>query len=986
MALNPLVNFPGKVDAASAAYPYGTARDVVTSGDGTGTPWDAELIGDMWGLFQGLLSRAGINPSGVGDTVTVSQYIEALNKICGRATATTLDIIAAGSDFTRTGVLTTSGYAAAGDGGGCVWVGTGNVGTPSTTDFSNGLIYDAQGNEFRVFGRFRNPRQFGAVGDGVADDAQAIEDCIGSLASTGGVVYLDGGTYKCTRELALDDKIILRGESREAVTLDFTGASGAAFPSGFCVFAFGAMAALPDLSTSVTLGSTALAFTGVHGLAVDDVIAVLDPTNFSLSAAQSYYRAGEFIRIATVPSTSTATAGRATFGAYVAATVDMGKLAPKRVEVEGLTIRGLGTTDAVGCVGLRYCRDSVVRRVAVSGSQANGLVAVERCYGVEVEHVDGWDFNAAAATVRHAVGVHNSQRVRVSGCRGSTGRAFLRTGGLDVAWAVPCRDVLVSDCYADDTMIYDLSMEIGGDTEYWRVTNCTLGGLVVGGDRGSVDGCTIYGAGGSGGGPVSTIGGAVALSEAHGMSFAFRGCDFVATRDVGTGTALVYLVDSTVALVVPGVVMFAGCRFDLAGFAGAGFIASSWSAAASQSLELVGCKAIGGGTFTINSAAAATYWEHVGVRSCDFVGAGVLVQGAEAVDFVGCRSVDAPADGFAVKGLASAPYAAQRVNVQGCSVRGAAFAGIRVGDTTAATLVSAVIASCVSLANNASGTVGATGNTYASLRLETCSSVVLTGNVVGDDGGAPTQLKSYSVESITSLTAIDTVTLGALDRSAATITADHYVGERRVGTDDEYATGKQYIAGGTPALAGTGADDLVIGDGTGNRGITVRAAASGVSRLAFGDAASADMFRVQGDHTARRLDLYANGGRHVRMLADAVELGRIYGDPSQPADGGDFTTPSWDGAPEFTAGGSECAAWFEVVNASPAANFQLDYEFPNGAYDEPPIVVVEIVGDGNRELMRVSGVTTTVATVVQYGAGLPAGTTRFNFIVIGTRT
>lgn len=74
MAINPTTAFPGKIAPADASYPYGKARNITAPGDGTGTPLNATLLNDVWGFFQHLLRRAGIQPSGTPDTAPVSQY------------------------------------------------------------------------------------------------------------------------------------------------------------------------------------------------------------------------------------------------------------------------------------------------------------------------------------------------------------------------------------------------------------------------------------------------------------------------------------------------------------------------------------------------------------------------------------------------------------------------------------------------------------------------------------------------------------------------------------------------------------------------------------------------------------------------------------------------------------------------------------------------------------------------------------------------
>lgn len=81
MAIKPEAAFPGKSVAGDADYPQGSAQDITTPGDATGTPWVAVLINDIWGLLQRLLSEASITPSGNADTVQASDYYDALESL-----------------------------------------------------------------------------------------------------------------------------------------------------------------------------------------------------------------------------------------------------------------------------------------------------------------------------------------------------------------------------------------------------------------------------------------------------------------------------------------------------------------------------------------------------------------------------------------------------------------------------------------------------------------------------------------------------------------------------------------------------------------------------------------------------------------------------------------------------------------------------------------------------------------------------------------
>lgn len=78
MAIIPESNYPGNIIGGNANYPWGQARNVAQTNDGTGTPYEQAIVNDLFGLQQALLSEAGVSPSGAPDTALASQYLDAM--------------------------------------------------------------------------------------------------------------------------------------------------------------------------------------------------------------------------------------------------------------------------------------------------------------------------------------------------------------------------------------------------------------------------------------------------------------------------------------------------------------------------------------------------------------------------------------------------------------------------------------------------------------------------------------------------------------------------------------------------------------------------------------------------------------------------------------------------------------------------------------------------------------------------------------------
>lgn len=81
MAIRPIDEYSGKVATPTADYPDGKAQNITSPGDGTGTPWEANLVNDIFGFQQYLTNAAGITPSGTPESATTSQYFEAIWKL-----------------------------------------------------------------------------------------------------------------------------------------------------------------------------------------------------------------------------------------------------------------------------------------------------------------------------------------------------------------------------------------------------------------------------------------------------------------------------------------------------------------------------------------------------------------------------------------------------------------------------------------------------------------------------------------------------------------------------------------------------------------------------------------------------------------------------------------------------------------------------------------------------------------------------------------
>lgn len=79
MAIDLEDEYPGRVAAASAAWPFGEPQNRTSPGDGT--PWEVKIAKDLIGSLHAVLNEAGSTPSGTPETATTSQFLQALQSL-----------------------------------------------------------------------------------------------------------------------------------------------------------------------------------------------------------------------------------------------------------------------------------------------------------------------------------------------------------------------------------------------------------------------------------------------------------------------------------------------------------------------------------------------------------------------------------------------------------------------------------------------------------------------------------------------------------------------------------------------------------------------------------------------------------------------------------------------------------------------------------------------------------------------------------------
>lgn len=126
-------------------------------------------------------------------------------------------------------LVPTAGYVVVGDGTGFT---TAATSTASSVTLPGNSRTVATLSAYLANNAVFNVKDYGAVGDGVTNDAPAIQAAITACAAGGGaVVYLPAGTYLVTAPLIVPAYVTLAGAGRSATTISKTGTTTASTAS-----------------------------------------------------------------------------------------------------------------------------------------------------------------------------------------------------------------------------------------------------------------------------------------------------------------------------------------------------------------------------------------------------------------------------------------------------------------------------------------------------------------------------------------------------------------------------------------------------------------------------------------------------------------------------------------------------------------------------------------------------------------------------------
>jgi hypothetical protein len=329
-------------------------------------------------------------------------------------------------------------------------------------------------------------KDFGAVGNGVADDTVAIQAAMSSGAKG---VYFPQGTYKVTAQITVPPNVTVTGAGVNGTIID-----GTTVPSGY-IFLFGdTPVTLVGTISSGTIGQPSFVMNAGPTSTVNknDTVIIWNPTTFSWSAARSYYRQGEFCRVESVSGATINIAG-ALFDTY-ASPSEVYLMANDANSLSDMTILAPkdSTISSAGAVSFRNLVAGSLQRVWVYGG-INTSVTTVRCtnFNILACRLDDNLINDAGDD--YPLSLANCQNICVTDCFvTSQGSHAITMGGSGDTATPVTRNIKVSNCTISARSGY--SADTHGDCEFITYDNCMIeGGALLAGDHITISNCQIRG-------------------------------------------------------------------------------------------------------------------------------------------------------------------------------------------------------------------------------------------------------------------------------------------------------------------------------------------------------------------------------------------------------------------------------------------------------------------------------------------------------------
>lgn len=298
---------------------------------------------------------------------------------------------------------------------------------------------------------------YGAVGDGVADDTASIQSAVDALALQGGELVFPPGTYKITAPItkAFGDSlnIVIRGYGAK---IDATAVSALNV-----IELGGSRVSSTALGANVSKNSDTFTVSSATGIAGGRILLITSTDLWNPTRPQ--YFKGELALVEKIAGT-TVTNSNPLYDSYTAATTTVHLLNMPQITVEGLEIACNADNIALQIL---YARSPVVRNCKVHGSRYAG-VYVGYCLGGTVDSNFIYDvWNGTITGTSYGVVVGTGQGVKVVNNTINNARHAISGGGFE-----PLREVVYANNTCHNSTLENVvgCLDIHGNVEMAIIT------------------------------------------------------------------------------------------------------------------------------------------------------------------------------------------------------------------------------------------------------------------------------------------------------------------------------------------------------------------------------------------------------------------------------------------------------------------------------------------------------------------------------------
>lgn len=333
---------------------------------------------------------------------------------------------------------------------------------------------------------------FGADPTGATDTTATINTALSSGAK---LVRFPAGTYRIDATVVVPKDVSIVGDGAGATIFDGSQAVDAnIINNAHIVSEEATYVALPTLALNANKNARTLTFVSAPNVQAGDVVCIYNPTNFSWLGTRDYYRAGEYIRVASVTGNVVELQGTLC-DSYLTTAVTVYRVDDMTTcHWKGFTVIGKpNSSKPLSGVELLSAKDSSLEDIRVVRATYIGI-SVYLCFNVQVRQCTAEEDFAPGFGGEYGLAISNSHIVNVSGGYFYSRRHGLTIGGGSGIGRVPNRYLTIIGATIGSTGGSNAA-DIHGNAEYVIYSNCIVDGGFsgFGGDYQTINNCQIRG-------------------------------------------------------------------------------------------------------------------------------------------------------------------------------------------------------------------------------------------------------------------------------------------------------------------------------------------------------------------------------------------------------------------------------------------------------------------------------------------------------------